>query len=332
MKAIIKERDIGDLSSMAGKKDIIYSGENPAQRLDFALKGKETKGTKAKMYYELNDRRYYNYIDNKTWKEFVAEMKSKYPSAYQAYCDGSGNELKEYNTKYGRRPPKMASYGSSSRMIYLLSREKNGFCFEKQLPTTVGGTANLDGYLYSNSTHYYVEAKRREPYSSKSHIINRKYENLYRYFDEDGSLDFHCKIRASAKDDEMKVVFSAKGKEIINFDIKQMISHLLGIATEHLNNPTEENIHFIYLLYNPNEIEGYIDNSKHFKKICSIYKSVKAECKSISFEPLFKAILLKLHSCGVGKSTIDEIEQMAGNFSFDLYDQESYVKLLNDIS
>ena len=65
------------------------------------------------------------------------------------YGAGDGGELEE---KDGR-PPKMASFGSSSRMIYNLSNKKDGFHFEKKLPTTVGGTANLDGF-YEDDARY----------------------------------------------------------------------------------------------------------------------------------------------------------------------------------
>lgn len=327
---------------MASKQNIAPTGKYAAQRLDFAIKYKEVGDTETKKFYELDNRQYYNYIDKETWQSFIEEMKITYPKAYQAYCEGSGNELKEYNTKYGRRPPKMASYGSSSRMIYLLSREKekNGFCFEKQLPTTVSGTANLDGYLYCAGTHYYIEAKCREPYSSKSHIVKCEYKDLYQYFTDDENLALSCETTPykDEKTKEMKVDFFVQGKKIRRFDIKQMISHLLGIATELLKNPSNDKIHFIYLIYNPSELKERFDNPKHFENICKTYggeEGIKTECETcrkVLFKPLFRAILLYLHNKkGVGTATNGDIERMAKNFTFKLYDQQSYTNLLNGI-
>ena len=87
-----------------------------------------------------------------------------------------GSELKEKNG----RPPKMASFGSSSRMIYNLSNKKNGFHFEKKLPTTVGGTANLDGFYEDDNRYIFVEAKCHEPYNVKKTVISSKYKDLYK--------------------------------------------------------------------------------------------------------------------------------------------------------
>ena len=60
----------------------------------------------------------------------------------------------------------MASFGSSSRFIYELSKGISGFKFEEKLDTKVGGIANLDGFIKSNGKYIYIEAKRREIYYS----------------------------------------------------------------------------------------------------------------------------------------------------------------------
>ena len=223
-----------------------------AKTLDLSIKFNETGASNEGKSYSLSDRQYENYIDNENWSVFVEEMKTKYPLAYAEYGEGSGDELGI--KKVGKYPPKMASYGSSSRMIYLLSRDIEGFQFEKKLPTTVGGIANMDGFLQSENIQFFVEAKCREPYSPKSYIIDRKYEALYRYIDAGPSVDIKCNI-AIIDDEKMRVQFVAQGTIIMAFDIKQMISHLLGIATKKLNNPTEEKIRFLYLLYNPTSIK-----------------------------------------------------------------------------
>ena len=169
-----------------------------SKTIDLSIKRNETGTEKENNYYLLADRKYENYIDNETWMTFVTEMKNKYPSAYAEYGEGSGDELGI--KKVGKYPPKMASYGSSSRMIYLLSRDIRGFQFEKKLPTTVGGIANMDGFLQGEGKQFYIEAKCREPYSPKSYIIDRKYEDLYRYIDAEPTVDLKCKCNLWLKE------------------------------------------------------------------------------------------------------------------------------------
>ena len=54
----------------------------------------------------------------------------------------------------------------------------------------------------------------------------------------------------------MEVIFIAGNTEIQCFDMKQMISHLLGVATAFLNGKFEiKDIEFIYLLFDPTIIE-----------------------------------------------------------------------------
>lgn len=292
--------------------------------LDLSIKKAETGEAKVGKCYVLGKRQYENYIDNETWTAFVDEMRGQYPAAYEEYGEGSGDELGI--KKIGRYPPKMASYGSSSRMIYMLSRDLPGFCFEKKLPTTVGGVANMDGYLYSRTTHYYVEAKCREPYSPKSYVIDRKYEDLYRWLDQDERVAINCDITI-LDEKKMDVRFLANGTELTRFDIKQMICHLLGIATAKLDQPTEEKTVFLYLLYNPKRIE--IIDRHYQEQILSIYETEVAECKYIPFAELYAAIVRYLYvKRNVGKLAEDEILKIANNFSFSLCDQETYLSCL----
>lgn len=292
--------------------------------LDLSIKKEETGDTKTEKCFVLGGRQYENYIDNETWDAFVDEMRTHYPVAYEGYGEGSGDELGI--KKVGRFPPKMASYGSSSRMIYMLSRNIPGFFFEKKLPTTVGGIANMDGYLYSRETHYYVEAKCREPYSPKSYVIDRKYEDLYHWLDKDENVIFNCKI-SILDEDKMDVQFYAKGAVLTRFDIKQMISHLLGIATEKLNRPTNEKTMFLYLLYNPKRIE--LINHNHREQILSIYETEVAECERIPFPNLYSSIVRYLFERrGTGVASEDEMKAIANNFSFRLCDQTTYLSQL----
>lgn len=295
-----------------------------AKTLDLSIKFNETGKEKEEKAYYLFDRKYENYIDNESWDVFVEEMKNKYPSAYAEYGEGSGDELGIKNdVKY---PPKMASYGSSSRMIYLLSRDIEGFQFEKKLPTTVGGIANMDGFLQGDNIQFFIEAKCREPYSSKSYIIDRKYEDLYRYIDAEPTVDLKCNITI-LDGDKMQVQFVAQGTVITAFDIKQMISHLLGIATAKLNNPTKERIKFLYLLYNPSAIT--IVNPKHEDKIMTAYNTQVRECHSIPFAHLFEVILDYLHyTKKIGNTDEQEKTIIKSTFSLELCDQNNYTEII----
>jgi len=220
-----------------------------AKTLDLSIKFNETGTSNEGKSYILSERQYENYIDNEKWSAFVEEMKTEYPLAYAEYGEGSGDELGI--KKIGKYPPKMASYGSSSRMIYLLSRDIEGFQFEKKIPTTVGGIANMDGFLQSENIQFFIEAKCREPYSPKSYIIDRKYEALYRYIDAEPSVDIKCNITI-IDDEKMQVKFVAQGTIITAFDIKQMISHLLGIATKKF-------------------VKGYAVTFRYLRIMCSNY-------------------------------------------------------------
>lgn len=292
--------------------------------LDLSIKKAETGEAKTGKCFVLGERQYENYIDNDTWITFVDEMRRQYPGAYEEYSEGSGDELGI--KKIGRYPPKMASYGSSSRMIYMLSRDVPGFCFEKKLPTTVGGIANMDGYLCCRGTHYYVEAKCREPYSPKSYVVDRKYEDLYRWLDQDKKARINCNITV-LDESKMEVKFLVDGTALTRFDIKQMICHLLGIATAKLNQPTEEKTEFLYLLYNPKHIE--IVNQHHQEQMLSIYETAVAECKCIPFAELYAAVVRYLYiNRKVGMISENKMLKIAGNFSFALCDQETYLSCL----
>ena len=107
-----------------------------------------------------------------------------------------------------------------------------------------------------------------------------------------------------------------------------MISHLLGIATAKLNNPTKQKIKFIYLLYNPSNIT--IINPKHTNKILEAYNTQISECSSISFSDLFNIILDYLNSVkNIGIASKNEISIIKSAFSFELCNQNDYILTLN---
>lgn len=272
-------------------------------------------------YAVSNGKAYESYMSNIKWDAFRKDMEMNHASAFEEYGAGSGGELKPK----GKFPPKMASYGSSSRMIYNLCKDIPSFHFEYKLSTRVGGVANLDGFMESDDEYFFVEAKCREPYGVKSHLIESKYRELYKHISEDSTCDLS--IRIENADSKMNVMFSVGENEIVNFDIKQMICHLLGIAVKFLNAPTDKKITFLYLCYNPKLIE-IVDNKKK-ESIFSTYDQMCAECNAIDFCSLFKSIVMYLREeLKVGHATDKDIDKMLASFKFLLCDQSTYLSML----
>lgn len=290
--------------------------------LDLSIKEAETQGTKN----DLSQEKYCNYMDEDSWKLFVENMRNRFPSVFAAFSAGSGDELGIKKSIY---PPKMACYGSSSRMLYnLISQSRNkylieNFSFEKKMATKVGGVAHLDGFIKIEHTDFYIEAKCREPYYKNTYIIDDKYKALYDYIDRDESIALHCEIQ-QLDDRKMKVVFSVGDTKLQSFDLKQMICHLLAIANERLTNPTHNKIKFVYLLFNPHRIS--IIDPKYSSKIHNKYDREIAECDSIPFQQLFKTVVNYLRfEQNVSTATQQDIEELVNSFSFIRCDQNDFL-------
>lgn len=301
------------------------------EQLDLAIKLDERKTTDG--FYSMStskgtvDRA--TYMTNADWTTFFSNMN---PEARCEFCNGSGGELFEKNGC----PPKMASYGSSSRMIYMLSRNQKNFHFEKQLPTTVGGKANLDGF-YEDEKHYiFVEAKCHEPYSSKINNVSDSYTCLYDYINDHMADKIKIEMTPSKCGRYNNVNYLAKSNSLENFellehfDLKQMICHLLGIATGMLNGTLEKKAtNFIYLLYDPTKLAI---SDKYKSKINEIYVKTCHECNLIDFAELFRVILIFLREhTDAGVMTDEEIKTVVSNFKFNLMSQEEYAKELSKL-
>ena len=193
---------------------------------------------------------YENYMSNEKWVAFLKEMNKEHRIAY---VQGYGNEISEKRGRYGIYPPKMASYGSSSRMIYNLLKKVEGIHFEKKLPTKVGGTANLDGYLQRGETEIFIEAKCREIYTKHANIdIKEVYDKVLKAIKNENA--FHYKEDKETKTGYLNYRFFYGKTPIVRFDIKQLICHFLGIAANYIKNKSAKNkICFIYLIYNPTD-------------------------------------------------------------------------------
>ena len=289
-----------------------------SKELDLAIKASETHTIADG--YSIAEKTYNTYMTRDEWDAFKTSM---LPSALEEYGDGSGGELVEKNG----RPPKMACYGSSSRMIYMLSRNKHGFHYEKKLPTTVGGTANLDGFYEDSNRYVFVEAKCHEPYSTKSNSTSKSYEKLYQFINNQMASNVEITMKTSKCGRYMDVEYFSEGEKLERFDMKQMICHLLGIATGILKKEfAQKQIDFIYLLYDPTELKLVPDT----KRIVDfIYERTCYECNLVDFAALFRAILTFLEEEKYEEALSDaEIEKITLNFTFTLASQEFYPILL----
>lgn len=300
---------------------------NIAEKLDLAIKLKE-KGTTGGAYAVTHNGKTLSkatYMTNEEWKVFEDAMKKNklQPSAHTEYGEGGGGELSE---KCGR-PPKMASFGSSSRMIYTLSSQKEGFHYEKKLSTTVGGQANLDGFYEDEARYIFVEAKCHEPYAKKSGSVSTAYEKLYQRIN--GAMMGNVSIKSDIIDGErnMNVEYFADEERLEHFDLKQMICHLLGIATGLLNKTLKnKQIDFVYLLYDPTELEISPDAKA---KIDAIYERTCYECNLIDFSELFRAILEFLIETKFQEAmSSEEVDDMVLKFTFTLASQDFYPILI----
>ncbi len=293
-KCIIKELPVKiiDFPALAKRKS-----QELAIALDDAIRYAEHKADNNTYGgYTIADKFYSTYLSNKTFDKFLAEMK---PAFMAMFKDGDGGELEVRCDKDGNAvyPPKMACFGSSSRMMYNAAKHLSDFIFEKKMPTTVGGTANLDGYYNSPEHHIFVEAKCREPYGEKSNIISRKYEELYKHISDSPKTNITCDIGSVTDDKKMKVTFKYDDKIISYFDIKQLISHYLGIATAILKEEKNEQdlkyfykpIKFLYFIYDPREL--YFEYPLLGERIKEIFGITCDECESINHQGLFEVIL-----------------------------------------
>ena len=259
---------------------------------------------------------YDSYMSNAAWDAYLKDMSDEHHAQFD---DGSGGELKAKNG----RPPKMASFASSSRMAYKLSKGIPNFVFEKQLSTVIGGTANLDGYWEGNGQYIFVEAKCREPYSHKSpETIKQNYRPLYEYLQSKLPDMFTCTMEDIPKSRDMRVEFFCCGKPVAHFDMKQMLCHLLGVANRMLldksfNTP----IQFLYLLYNPTEL---VLSEKSQKEILHIYHATCEAATTYEFKQIFACVVDFLMEEKDYAATEAETEKLKNNFSFALCDQHNY--------
>ena len=291
------------------------------EKLDMAIKLKEKGSDEGAYAVSYKGETLYKsaYMTNAEWEAFLKQMSDE---AKKEYGEGGGDELSEKNGC----PPKMASYGSSSRMIYCLSRKKEGFHYEKKLSTTVGGKATLDGFYEGEDAYIFVEAKCREPYTAKKNSVSHRYASLYGYINERMASNLRIDMQTSKCGRYMNVDFFADGERLERFDLKQMICHLLGIATGMLDGSLKrKQVNFIYLLYDPTKLD--VDDETK-AEIDGIYERTCYECTLVDFAELFRAILEFLIGLKFSHVSDGEVDDLLMKFTFTLASQDFYPILI----
>ena len=295
--------------------------------LDYAIRDYECNEKSVGYGYEIAGNKYWNYLSNKSWEEFLKSMSSLHRAQYN---DADGGELEVKQGRWGIYPPKMASFGSSSRFLYNISKNIECFQFEKLLPTRVGGSANLDGYITRGDGDVFVEAKCREIYSSHKTIkVSNVYEEIYKELQElypEFSFKNNGRPIKNGKEDNehFNCTFKFKGKEIIHFDIKQLICHFLAISANILENENaNKNIKFIYLIFNPEEVIEQVEKESYKNQINEIYgDTIKEITDYFDMERLFKSIFeIQAKRLGLEREKYPL-------FKFHLVDQDKYKEII----
>ena len=296
--------------------------------LDYAIRDCEWKKFPVESGYKIGNKPpYWNYLSNRAWEKFKDSMKKVHRRQFE---DADGGELKEKKSRWGICPPKMASFGSSSRFLYNISKDIVGFQFEKLLPTGVGGTANLDGYIMRGDVDVFVEAKCKEIYRSKTIKVSDVYKEIYDKLKTDNGFSYDNNGRpikdGKTDDKHFKCTFKFDGEEIVHFDIKQLICHFLAISANILENEkANKNVKFVYLIFNPKYADAAcFENEKvssYKERILNIYNETIEEIEKIkknNMEKLFASVFqIQADRLGIeGKKY--------SSFEFRIADQKDY--------
>ena len=295
--------------------------DSPDKALDYAIRDYECKKFPVESGYNIENNIYCNYLSKNSWKEFKDSMKKVHRRQFE---DADGGELKEKKGRWGICPPKMASFGSSSRFLYNISKDIVGFQFEKLLPTRVGGTANLDGYIMRGDVDVFVEAKCKEIYSSHKPIkVSDVYKEIYDKLKTDNGFSYDEIKDGKTDDKHFKCTFKFDSEDIVHFDIKQLICHFLAISANILEDEkANKNVKFVYLIFNPKDADAAcFENEKvssYKERIFKIYDETIKEIRKFYMKELFESIFeIQAKRLGLeGKKY--------SLFEFHLVDQDKY--------
>ncbi len=231
--------------------------------------------------YEIAGRPYDVYYSREAYKKFIAEMQStKYNKFYDQYNRGQGSELIEKDNK----PPKMASVASSSRFCYLALRDgckqfgnSANIIFEHgcKINGVRGTGAQLDAYLPEENI--YFEVKCHEIFGYHKTSLSKSYWKLL-YGQENDFCFPHAECPQITKF-QFKLSDFGINKRKARFDVKQLLCHLLGIASQKVKNTPAK---LVFLFFKPK-----MDLESEQKQVDAVFEELKDEIKNIfSSQPI----------------------------------------------
>ena len=268
--------------------------------------------------------KYYFYHTREKWRCFLCQMDPKHRKAYE---NGGGKELEERCWNGVWLPPKMAAYASSSFFVYDLLKRTDAV-FEQKLPTSIPyATSNMDAFYPKRNV--FIEAKCHEIYDSPSPKYKMAYKVFYDMLAARTGFNYHPKEDKN----NSAISFSLDDIPVAQFDIKQIISHTLGIAnackngvkiqghTERLNPDT--GISLVYLLFNPRELKTTL-NDEEWNVIETAFSN------EVCFIKTHHQFFLSLFGVSLDylKFDSDQIKELTERFEFKLADQYNYQEMI----
>jgi len=226
--------------------------------------------------YDISSVIYENYYSRDAFKRFKDEMNSsRYKEFCRSYIEGKGGELKEHSGRWGRVPPKMASVASSSRFCYLALRDGatalGGGAVEFEVAQKITGIRGIAPQLDARikDKNVFVEAKCHEIFDS----YKMRFPDSYKRLILGKNNQFGFEFETESADGRFELPLSLFGVDNPMFDIKQLICHLMGIAS---NKNEGEQAELIYMFFKPKT-----DNDAINHKIDGIFEKLKSEITKI---------------------------------------------------
>ena len=192
----------------------------------------------------------------------------------------------------------------------------------------------MDGYLESKGV--FVEAKCHEFYTSHTTIFKKQYKGFYQYLQDKTNGFFKYYVDSNKK--TPTVSFSWNNTPITQFDLKQVLCHLLGIAKKTINEKGKQIPTLVYLIYKPSEelldnVES-IDCKQTADAIKRCWGKELEEINTINatgFGLLYNCVVHFLcDEKGIGQELLPgDLERIAKAFQFKLCDQDNYSSTVN---
>jgi hypothetical protein len=202
--------------------------------------------------YTMGSSTYPTYYSREAFSAFLLEMGFCHPKHHNRYLNGQGSELLETKT-----PPKMASVASSSRFAYLALRwgaEALGgtqcveFEHECRIQGIRGTAPQLDAYTRdAQGNPILIEVKCHEIFDPHTIELSTAYWDLLYAEGNDFGLS-PAEEKPTADKFQVPLSSFAIGKDHSMMDVKQLLCHLMGIASQKQPNQPAT---LVYLFFKP---------------------------------------------------------------------------------